>query len=112
MAKRVKLSEEGASFNNHIDGALINFTPESVVDIQTRAGVDIQMVLDVCPPAYCSEKELLKALDYTTKWAKRARKAFLDHPKRQNGQLQFGIVQGELNLEKRKEQHKSLNLPL
>ena len=103
LAKRVKITDEGASFNNHIDGALLNFTPENVADIQTRAGVDIQMVLDVCPPAYCSEKELLKALDSTTRWAKRARKAFLEHPKRKEGQLQFGIVQGELNLEKRKE---------
>ena len=38
-------------FRSHIDGALLELTPERAVDIQENLGSDIAMVLDECPPA-------------------------------------------------------------
>ena len=40
----------GVTFRSHLDGSPLRFTPEAVVDLQERMGVDIAMVLDECPP--------------------------------------------------------------
>ena len=55
LAKIRKLTEEGATFANHINGAKMTLTPENVVKIQEDIDSDIQMVLDECTsyPASC-----------------------------------------------------------
>src|SRR5687767_4687885 len=45
-----RVDEEGVTFRNHLDGAPSRLTPEGVVDLQRRLGVDVAMVLDECPP--------------------------------------------------------------
>ncbi|MFN6259430.1 MAG: tRNA-guanine transglycosylase, partial [Bacteroidota bacterium] len=48
-----KISEEGVTFQSHIDGSRHLFTPESVMDIQRSIGADIIMAFDECPPGDC-----------------------------------------------------------
>src|SRR5690242_5321043 len=48
LAERRKITEEGAEFQSHLDGARHLLTPERAVDIQSRLGSDIAMVLDEC----------------------------------------------------------------
>ncbi len=50
LSQSRKLSEEGALFQNHIDGTKHLFTPEVVMDIQRIIGGDIIMAFDECPP--------------------------------------------------------------
>ncbi|HSN85568.1 MAG TPA: tRNA guanosine(34) transglycosylase Tgt, partial [Thermoanaerobaculia bacterium] len=45
-----KVDDGGVTFRSHLDGSVLRFTPEIVVDLQERMGVDIAMVLDECPP--------------------------------------------------------------
>lgn len=108
----VKISEEGAKFSSHIDGSKHLFTPESVLDIQINFGSDIMMPLDMCPDGNANELEITKAVEQTTRWAKRsadywakqkqARGLISPHPTPlPNGertepfeQALFGIVQG------------------
>jgi queuine tRNA-ribosyltransferase len=51
-----KLTEEGVSFQSHIDGSKHMLTPERSIEIQCLLGSDIQMQLDECPPFPISAK--------------------------------------------------------
>lgn len=84
-----KVTEEGYSFQSHIDGSSHILTPESVIEAQKVFRSDVMMVLDECLEQP-SGKELTEAsIALTLRWAERARKL---HPG--NGQAMFGIVQG------------------
>lgn len=91
LAGRRRLTPAGVTFRSHVDGALVSFTPESVVDAQRRLGVDIAMVLDECPSWPVSEPEAAASLDRTVAWADRARERWAQSPG--PGGL-FGILQG------------------
>lgn len=92
------LSEEGATFRSHLDGSSHLFTPESVVRIQEELGSDIAMVLDECTPYPATEEEARISFERTTRWARRARAAHQRHD-----QAQFGIIQGGMYPELRRE---------
>ena len=89
-----KLDETGASFKSTYDGSKHVLTPEKAVDVQALIGADIQMVLDVCPSSVADHSVVRRAVDLTSLWAGRGRRAFLDHPDASSLQSQFGIVQG------------------
>jgi queuine tRNA-ribosyltransferase len=95
LAARRSIDDGGVTFRSHLDGSPMRFTPESVVDMQRRLGVDVAMVLDECPPWPVTEAEAGAALDRTLAWARRAREAW-EMPSSggaRPGGL-FGIVQG------------------
>jgi len=103
------LSEEGVTFQSHIDGSSHSFTPESVVDIQRAIGSDIMMVLDECPPGDASEAYARKSNELTLRWAARARAHFdATAPLYGYEQALFGIVQGVVYPEIRRESAKRL----
>ena len=92
-----KISEDGATFNSHIDGAKKFLSPEDAIAIQKALGSDIMMVLDTCIPYPATEQEVIKATNLTHRWAQRCRAV---HP--ENEQLLFGIIQGGMYPELRK----------
>ncbi|RME13050.1 MAG: tRNA guanosine(34) transglycosylase Tgt [Aquificota bacterium] len=86
---RVRVSDEGVEFRDHIAGDLHFFTLERVVEIQEAFGSDIMMPLDECvehPTTYAYAKV---ALERTINWLDRSIRA-----KRRDDQVLFGIVQG------------------
>jgi queuine tRNA-ribosyltransferase len=89
LARLRRLDDDGVTFRNHVDGATLRFTPESVADAQRRIGVDLAMVLDECPPYPAPAAAVSAAVDRTARWAERSLAAWSDAP----GAL-FGIVQG------------------
>jgi queuine tRNA-ribosyltransferase len=91
------VDEEGVTFRSVYDGDAARFTPELAAEIQRRLGSDIAMCLDVCPPAGAARAELERAVELTSIWARRQRKA-----PRADGQLLFGIVQGGTDEELRR----------
>lgn len=91
LAHQRQISERGAKFRSHIDGAEVDLTPERAIEIQSLLGVDISMALDVCPPYPADEKELENAVRLTSLWAERCLSA------KANQQALFGIVQGGTN---------------
>lgn len=99
-----ELSEQGAQFKSHLDGSKHLFTPENVVETQRILGSDVMMILDECPP-YPADYEYVKnSMDLTHRWAKRGREAFnKTNPHYKHNQLQFGIVQGGVHEDLRKE---------
>jgi queuine tRNA-ribosyltransferase len=89
LAKIRKITEEGAHFQNHLDGTPTFISPEIAMEIQTTLGSDIAMVLDECPPYPCEHAYAARSLELTARWARRSREAY-----QSAHTLLFGIVQG------------------
>ncbi|RPG58848.1 MAG: tRNA guanosine(34) transglycosylase Tgt [Flavobacteriales bacterium TMED191] len=76
LAENRKISEEGVTFQSHIDGSSHFFTPESVIDIQRIIGADIIMAFDECPPYPCEYSYVEKSMKLTHRWLKRCQHRF------------------------------------
>lgn len=97
LKELAKITEEGATFRSHMDGAKLFLSPEKAVEVQEALGSDIMMVLDTCIPYPATYDEAQKATALTARWAKRSRDAQTN-----TGQLLFGILQGGMYPELRK----------
>lgn len=93
LAQSRKITDHGATFRSHIDGALLELTPERAVAIQQNLGSDIAMCLDECPPGDATPDVMAAAVDRTIAWARRCRDA---HTRADQGL--FAIVQGGTDL--------------
>ncbi len=93
-----KVTDQGVVFQSHLDGAPVEFTPEKVVAMQEALGSDIAMVLDVCPASTAPREEVERAMERTTLWARRSIEA-----RSREDQALFGIVQGGLDLDLRRQ---------
>ena len=100
LAGLSKITDEGYSFQSHIDGSRHMLTPEKAIDVQMTIGSDIMMCLDQCI-AYPAEYEQAKtALELTTRWAKRCKDHWVANSNCENNV--FGIVQGGMFKDLRK----------
>lgn len=89
LASLCKVSDDGVTFQSHLDGSLHHLTPELAIEIQEALGADVAMTFDECL-RYPSTLEAAEAsLIRTTAWAQRCRDA-----RRRSDQAVFGIVQG------------------
>ncbi len=84
-----KISEEGATFQSHLDGSTHFLTPEKVLEIQRILGSDIAMVLDECIPYPSSYQYVKASTERTSHWARRCLQV-----KRETDPALFAIVQG------------------
>ncbi len=98
LAQQVKITEEGARFRSHIDGATINLTPERSVEIQEQLGADVAMVLDHVIALPAERAAIEDAMQRSLRWAERCQQ----HATRADQSL-FAIVQGGLDAELRVE---------
>lgn len=89
LAEKRKLTEEGVTFKNHLNGSKLFFSPEIAIEIQEKLGADIIMSLDECAPYPCTYEYMKNSVERTLRWAKRGK----DAHKREDQAL-FGIVQG------------------
>ena len=98
-----KISEEGVTFQSHLDGSSHFLTPEKVVEIQRALGTDIAMVLDECVP-YPSAYEYVKSsTERTSRWARRCLQV-----RRENDPALFAIVQGGIHRDLREQSVQAL----
>ncbi len=97
------IDDDGVTFRSHIDGSAHRLTPEVSMHIQATLGSDIVMCFDQCPPGDATADVQEVALARTTAWAKRCR-AYARKP----GQSLFGIVQGGVDLERRRRHMKEI----
>ena len=95
LADRRKITEEGVTFQSHIDGSRHVFSPERVMDIQRIIGADIIMAFDECTPYPCAYDYAKQSLDLTHRWLRRCCEQF-DQTEAKYGYQQtlFPIVQG------------------
>src|SRR5579864_1428493 len=86
-----RLEEHGVTFRSHLDGAMVDLTPERAIEIQALLGADISMQLDECLKLPSSREEIARATQLSLRWAERSKRAFESV---RGGRALFGIVQG------------------
>ncbi len=92
------VTEHSATFRSHIDGAIIELTPEHSIEIQEALGSDVAMVLDHVIALPAAQEAVIDATERSVRWAKRC----LDAATRED-QARFAIVQGGLDQQLRKQ---------
>jgi queuine tRNA-ribosyltransferase len=92
-----RITEEGVTFQDHIDGSSHFLSPERSMEIQRNLGSDVVMALDECPPGRLERDKLEVSLARTTRWLQRCRDFPLDPH-----QGLFAIVQGGTHLDLRR----------
>lgn len=97
LAKLCRITDEGVTFQSHIDGSTHFITPETAIEIEEALGADIIMAFDQCVALPASREAILEGVQRTTAWAKRCQAS-----RRRNDQALFGIVQGGLEADLRR----------
>jgi queuine tRNA-ribosyltransferase len=100
-----KVEEKAVTFRSHLDGAMVELSPERAVEVQQLLGADISMQLDECVRLPSERVELERAMKLSLRWAERSRAAFAGAPA---GRALFGIVQGGDDLALRAESARAL----
>ena len=98
LAKLRKITEEGVSFNCHIDGHHIFMGPEESMRIQSNLGSTIAMAFDECVENPAEYEYAKMSCERTTRWLIRCKEE-MERLKAQSdtinkNQLLFGINQG------------------
>jgi queuine tRNA-ribosyltransferase len=99
-----KISEEGVEFRSHLNGEKLFLSPEKVMGIENALGADIMMAFDECAPYPAERKYVEDSVALTYRWAKRCKEAH----KRPDEQALFGIVQGGMYADLRKQSAEQL----
>jgi queuine tRNA-ribosyltransferase len=89
LADRNRVTDQGVTFRSHLDGRLLELTPERATAIQEALGSDVAMCLDHCPALPATTAQLADAVRRTIDWARRCKEAH-----RRADQALFAIVQG------------------
>ncbi len=91
LAALRKVAEAGVTFRSHIDGAMVELSPERAVEVQILLGSDIAMQLDECIQLPADKSDIERAMALSLRWAERCKRTFESAPA---GRALFGIVQG------------------
>lgn len=107
-----KIKEEGVYFNSHVDGRKIFMGPEESMRIQSNLASTIAMAFDECPSARADRSYVQASVERTTRWLVRCKNEMkrlnsLENTINQH-QLLFGINQGAVFAEIRKEHAKRI----
>lgn len=86
-----KIDEKAVTFRSHLDGAMVELSPERATEIQILLGADIIMQLDECVRLPATRDEIERAVKLSLRWAERCKRAFETAPQ---GRALFGIMQG------------------
>ena len=93
-----KITEEGVTFQSHIDGKKIFMGPEESMTIQSNLGSTIAMAFDECVENPATYDYSAKSCARTTRWLKRCKAKMAELNAKEGtinpNQLLFGINQG------------------
>jgi len=105
LATLRRIEKEGVEFRSHIDGSKHFFTPQSSMEIQKKIGADIIMCFDECSPYPCTHDYAARSMRMSVEWARRCKESFdeIPGPAYSEGQLLFGIIQGSVYNDLRRE---------
>jgi queuine tRNA-ribosyltransferase len=103
LGKMRKITEEGVTFANPVNGSKIFMGPEESMQIQRDLGSDIVMIFDECTPYPATHIEADVSMRLSLRWAQRSKEAHGDNPA-----ALFGIVQGGMYADLRKESAEKL----
>ena len=98
-----KITDNGVEFRSHLDGSRHLFTPKKVMEIEAALGADIIMAFDECVPYPSDRVYTENSMRITHEWAKRCKAS-----QQREDQALFGIVQGGVFEDLRKESAKAI----
>lgn len=84
-----KITEEGVTFQSHIDGSTHKLTPESSIEIQEKIGADLIVSFDDLESPTYDHDRTKESLELTNRWELRSKKAH-----ESNSQLLYGVTHG------------------
>jgi len=99
------IEPDGVTFKSHLDGSKHRLTPKRVIDIQRNLGSDIMMPLDICTPYPSTKEAVISDMTITHQWEIEAFNYWQENP---NDQLLFGLVQGGVYTDCRKQSAETL----
>ncbi|MFC1883973.1 tRNA guanosine(34) transglycosylase Tgt [Thermodesulfobacteriota bacterium] len=97
------ITEDGVTFQSHLDGSRHFIGPEEAIDIQKALGADIIMAFDECAPYPADHDYVSHSVKLTSRWARRCLER-----KGVSNQALFGIVQGGIYKDLREKSAKDL----
>jgi queuine tRNA-ribosyltransferase len=103
LAKLRKITEDGVTFQSHIDGSSHFLGPRESMTIQRALGSDIVMAFDECTPWPAEYKYVENSVRLTSRWAEICLNEELN-----GDQHLFGIVQGGMYSDLRERSAKEL----
>ena len=104
-----KITEEGVVFQSRLDGSRHRLSSEISMDIQRVLGSDIVMAFDECTAYPATIQQAKTSMQLTHRWERRSLDYFrTTDPLYSHDQQLFGIVQGSIYSELRKESSKQL----
>jgi queuine tRNA-ribosyltransferase len=92
LAQLRQITEQGVTFQSHIDGRKYDLTPERSMEIQHLLDATITMAFDECTPFPATEEVARQSMELSMRWAKRSFDAY----QQRAGYGLFGIVQGSV----------------
>ncbi len=98
-----KITEDGVTFASHLDGSKHLLTPERSMEIQRLLGSDIVMAFDECPRADAGRDVIAASMQMSMRWAQRSRAGFDSGGEHAEAAALFGIQQGALHEDLRRE---------
>lgn len=103
LAGRRKVTEQGVSFASPVDGSKVFMGPEESMAVQKSLGSDIVMAFDECTAYPATHEEAARSMQMSMRWARRSSEAHRGNPS-----ALFGIVQGGMYEDLRRESARSL----
>ena len=86
-----KVGNDGVTFRSHLDGSMVELSPERAIEIQSILGSDIAMQLDECVKLPAPRGDVERAMRLSLNWAERSKRAFASASQ---DRALFAIVQG------------------
>jgi queuine tRNA-ribosyltransferase len=97
------ISDDGVRFQSHLDGSTHFLSPELAVDVQMALGSDIMMILDDCLAYPASHFDADRSMKRSVAWAERCHRHWRETQLDLGPSALFGIVQGSIFADLRKE---------
>jgi queuine tRNA-ribosyltransferase len=100
----LEIDESGVSFRSYVDGRVRFLSPEDAMAVQGALGSDIALVFDECTPYHVDREYTERSTERTHRWLQRCLRWHAEHAReRPAGQLVYGIVQGGVYEDLRRE---------
>src|SRR3569833_2666769 len=91
LSKLRKVTEQGVRFKSHIDGAVLDLTPERAIEVQRLFNTENTKQHNECVRLPATRAEVERAMQLSLRWAERSRRALEGAP---FGHMLVGFVQG------------------
>jgi len=97
----LEIGESGVRFRSYVDGRTRFMSPEDSMAIQAALRSDIALVFDECTPFHVDRDYTQRSTERTHRWLERCLRWHSEHGP--DGQLVYGIVQGGVHEDLRRE---------